>query len=63
METTLRKGIYFILLLGISIPLLACQPLGSSDDDDGEKTEQEEKEHRGKEHDEKEDENKSKKDN
>jgi hypothetical protein len=55
---SLRKGIYFILLLGMSIPLLACQPLGNSDDDEGDKTEQEEKEDE-----EKEDENKSEKDN
>jgi hypothetical protein len=58
MVPSLRKGIYFILLLGMSIPLLACQPLGNSDDDEGDKTEQEEKDHE-----EKEDENKSEKDN
>jgi hypothetical protein len=58
MLPSLRKGIYFILLLGMSIPLLACQPLGNSDDDEGDKTEQEEKDHE-----EKEDENKSEKDN
>jgi hypothetical protein len=55
---SLRKGIYFILLLGMSIPLLACHPPGNSDDDEGDKTEQEEKEDE-----EKEDENKSEKDN
>jgi hypothetical protein len=58
MVPSLRKGIYFILVLGMSIPLLACQPLGNSDDDEGDKTEQEEKDHE-----EKEDENKSEKDN
>jgi hypothetical protein len=63
MVPSLRKGIYFILLLGMSIPLLACQPLGNSDDDEGDKTEQEEKDHEGKDHDEKENENKSEKDN
>jgi hypothetical protein len=58
MVPSLQKGIYFILVLGMSIPLLACQPLGNSDDDEGDKTEQEEKDHE-----EKEDENKSEKDN
>jgi hypothetical protein len=63
MKTTLQKGLYFILLIGIAIPLLACQPLGNSDDNEGDKTEQEEKDHEGKENDGKENENKSEKDN
>jgi hypothetical protein len=63
MESLLRKGMYFILLLGMIIPLSACQPFGNSDDDEEDKTEQKEKDHEGKEDESKEDENKSKKDN
>jgi hypothetical protein len=60
METILRKGINFILLLGMMMPLSACQPSGYSDDDEQEKTGQEEKEKE--ENEGEEDKNKSKKD-
>jgi hypothetical protein len=60
MVTVLRRGIHFILLLGMMMPLSACQPSGHSDDDEKEKTGQEEKENE--EHEDKEDKNKSKKD-
>lgn len=53
---TTTRGIYFILLLGIMMPLSACQPFG--DDNDDEKTEQEEKDR-----DSEKDENESEKDN
>jgi hypothetical protein len=60
MATVLWRGIHFILLLGMMMPLSACQPSGYSDDDEKEKTGQEEKENE--EHEDKEDKNKSKKD-
>lgn len=38
MVTVLRRGIHFILLLGMMMPLSACQPSGHSDKDEKEKT-------------------------
>jgi hypothetical protein len=62
MKILLEKGIYFILLLGMIIPLAACQPFGNSDDDEGDKIEQEQEDQEGKENEGQEDENKSEKD-
>jgi hypothetical protein len=60
MATTLRKGIHFMFLLGIMIPLWACQPFGNSDDEnEGEQTEQTEQQENK---DDDDDENKSEKD-